>query len=54
MNTFAEEWLKSAQDDLITVQEIIDNELITNITAFHSQQCIEKCFKALLKGLFIS
>jgi HEPN domain-containing protein len=48
MNPIAEEWFKSAKDDLITVEEIIDNELITNISAFHGQQCIEKCFKALL------
>jgi len=45
----AQEWLKSAIGDLQTIEEIINNEHLTHIVAFHSQQCIEKSFKALLE-----
>jgi len=37
-------WLKFAQSDLETIKEIIHNEDLTHVTAFHSQQCIEKSF----------
>jgi len=43
------EWLKAACDDLLTIKEIIDKEYLTNIVAFHSQQAIEKSFKAILE-----
>jgi HEPN domain-containing protein len=49
MKFLAQEWFKAAGDDLIVLEEIVDNPLITNITAFHYQQCIEKCFKAALE-----
>jgi len=45
----AKEWIKSALDDLITIKEIIDNPFITNIVAFHAQQCIEKSLKAIYR-----
>jgi HEPN domain-containing protein len=43
------EWLKSAKDDLDTIVEILDNESLTHIVAFHSQQCVEKSFKAVIE-----
>jgi len=49
MRTATEDWLASARDDLETVEELIDNRQLTHIVAFHTQQCIEKCFKALLE-----
>jgi len=49
MRKAAEEWLASAQDDLETIAEVVENPRLTNIVAFHAQQCIEKCFKALLE-----
>lgn len=49
MKFLAQEWLKAATDDLVALDEIIDNALITNVAAFHCQQCIEKCFKAILE-----
>jgi HEPN domain-containing protein len=49
MKVLTQEWLKAAGDDLIALEEIVDNPLITNIAAFHCQQCIEKCFKAALE-----
>lgn len=45
----AKDWLKAAEDDLLTIEEIKDNPNLTNIIAFHSQQCIEKTFKAILE-----
>ncbi len=38
-----------ARDDLDVVEEIIDIAHLTNISAFHCQQAIEKSFKALLE-----
>ena len=49
MRAATEDWLASAQDDLETVGELINNDQLTHIVAFHAQQCIEKCFKALLE-----
>ena len=43
------EWLKSADSDIETIGEIIDNATLTHVVAFHSHQCIEKCFKAVLE-----
>jgi HEPN domain-containing protein len=42
-------WLSAVKDDLQAIDEIIHNENLTNIVAFHSQQAIEKSFKALLE-----
>lgn len=49
MRKATEDWLTSARDDLETVAEIIDNARLTNVVAFHAQQCVEKCFKAILE-----
>ena len=43
------EWLKSADDDLSAIKAIIGDESLTHIVAFHSQQCIEKSFKAIVE-----
>ncbi len=43
------EWLKSAEMDLENVAEIIHLEHLTPVIAFHAQQCVEKCFKAVLE-----
>jgi HEPN domain-containing protein len=43
------EWLKSAEMDLENVAEIIHLEHLTPVAAFHAQQCVEKCFKAVLE-----
>lgn len=49
MRFMAREWLKAANDDIVVLNEILDNLMVTNLTAFHCQQCIEKCFKAVLE-----
>ena len=42
-------WLKAAKDDLDAISYLIKVEHLTNIVAFHSQQVIEKSFKAVLE-----
>ncbi|MDE0077074.1 MAG: HEPN domain-containing protein [Caldilineaceae bacterium] len=49
MRRQTEAWLASARDDLRVVEEILDNEELTNMVAFHCQQAVEKSFKAVLE-----
>jgi len=49
MKRISEEWLKAAKDDLIVIEKIIDDEHLTHMVAFHSQQCIEKSLKAIIE-----
>jgi len=49
MKKQAESWLQAAHDDLLVIQEIIENNKLTHMVAFHSQQVIEKSFKAILE-----
>lgn len=43
------EWLKSAGMDLDSVAQIVHLEHLTPVAAFHAQQCVEKCLKAVLE-----
>ena len=49
MKKQAEEWLKFANADLLTIKQIIDNKDLTQMAAFHGQQCVEKSFKAIIE-----
>ena len=49
MKKQAEHWLNSAKDDLLLIEEIIKNDQLTNMVAFHSQQAIEKSLKSVLE-----
>ncbi len=49
MKAITQEWLNYAQTDLLTCKEILNNEQLTNIVAFHAQQTVEKCFKAIIE-----
>lgn len=50
MNDVAtKEWLRAALDDLIVIEKIVDDPHITNMSAFHAQQAVEKSIKALLE-----
>ena len=49
MKAITLEWLNHAETDLLTCKEIIKNEQLTNIVAFHAQQTVEKCFKAIIE-----
>lgn len=48
-------WLISAEDDLKVIREISSDPDLTNMIAFHAQQCIEKTLKAMIeeKGIFL-
>jgi HEPN domain-containing protein len=48
MKNQTRDWISMADKDLLTVSEILENEELTNISVFHSQQAIEKYFKALI------
>jgi HEPN domain-containing protein len=50
MNEVAKEWLARAREDLETVERLLEEKGLTNIAAFHAQQCIEKCFKAVIES----
>lgn len=50
MTGIARQWLAKAREDLATVEKLLDDVGLTNIAAFHAQQCIEKCFKALIEN----
>jgi len=42
-------WLKASYSDLVVIEEIVHNDYLSHMVAFHSQQSIEKSFKALLE-----
>lgn len=48
MKPSTQQWLEFAKADLINCQRILEDEFLTTILAFHSQQVVEKCFKALI------
>ena len=48
MKKQVEAWVKFAEKDILTVSEIKENPMLTNIATFHCQQAIEKYFKALI------
>lgn len=48
-SNLALEWLKASYSDIVVLDSIVDNELITHMTAFHAQQSIEKSLKAILE-----
>ena len=49
MKKQAESWLEAAKSDLIVIEEIVDREDVAHMVAFHSQQAIEKSYKAALE-----
>jgi HEPN domain-containing protein len=53
MKQATKDWLMAAGDDLFAAKKLVSEYQLTNIVAFHCQQCIEKCFKAVIeeKGL---
>jgi HEPN domain-containing protein len=49
MKTSTQQWLDFAKADLLNCERILDDDFLTAIVAFHSQQAVEKCFKALIE-----
>jgi HEPN domain-containing protein len=54
MKQLTKEWINAAGDDLTTIEHLLDNPILTNIIAFHSQQVIEKSIKAIIEEFGIS
>lgn len=49
MKQSTQQWLDFAKADLINCERILEDEFLSAIVAFHSQQVVEKCFKALIE-----
>ncbi len=49
MKAITQEWLNFAKTDIIVAKNSLSDEFITNAVAFHSQQTVEKCFKAIIE-----
>jgi len=49
MKAITQEWLDFAKADLMSCENNLSNEFLTNIVAFHCQQTVEKCFKAIIE-----
>ena len=49
MKAITQDWLNYAEIDLKTCEKLINDEFLTNSVAFHVQQTIEKCFKAIFE-----
>jgi HEPN domain-containing protein len=47
MKQTTKDWFTAAEDDLIAAKTLAQNNRLTNLVAFHCQQCLEKCFKAM-------
>ncbi len=45
----SKEWIKASSDDLKIISKIIEMKELSHMIAFHSQQSIEKSFKALIE-----
>ncbi|AEI14080.1 HEPN domain protein [Flexistipes sinusarabici DSM 4947] len=46
------DWLRSSYSDLVLIEEILGNDFLTHMVAFHAQQSIEKSFKAIIESKF--
>jgi HEPN domain-containing protein len=42
-------WLEFASRDIQAAKKLISDKYVANIVLFHSEQCIEKCMKAILE-----
>ncbi len=49
-NIQAKEWLKAGYCDLKIIEYIINDDMLTHVVAFHSQQAIEKTLKSILEN----
>jgi len=49
MKPATKEWITFAEEDLLAAKRLSGDIRLTNIVAFHCQQCLEKCFKAILE-----
>jgi HEPN domain-containing protein len=47
MKPVTEAWLIKAAEDLDAIRALRRNPQLTGVVAFHAQQCVEKCLKAV-------
>jgi len=47
MKRVTEAWLIKAAEDLDAIRSLRGNPQLTGVVAFHAQQCVEKCLKAV-------
>ena len=45
----ASEWLRASYSDIVVMENIVDNEIVTHMTAFHAQQSVEKSYARFFK-----
>jgi HEPN domain-containing protein len=49
MKQTTNDWFKAAEDDLLAAKTLASDSRLTNVAAFHCQQCLEKSFKAVIE-----
>ena len=49
MKQTTKERLSAAEDDSLAAKTLSHNARLTNLVSFHCQQCLEKCFKAMIE-----
>jgi HEPN domain-containing protein len=50
MKPVVKEWLEYAKTDLKAAELLISDSALTAAVCFHSQQCTEKCLKAVIES----
>ena len=53
MKILTKAWLDAAKNDLDVIDKIIIDDHLSHIVAFHAQQGVEKCFKALMEEHYV-
>ena len=49
MKKITNDWFDSAESDLMLIRQIMSDENLTLLAAFHAQQAVEKSFKAIIE-----
>jgi HEPN domain-containing protein len=49
MKQTTKDWFIAAEDDLLAAKTLASDSRITNLAAFHCQQCLEKSFKGVIE-----
>jgi HEPN domain-containing protein len=48
MKQTTKDWLTVAEDDLLAAKTLASEDRLTHLVSFHCQQCLDKCFKAMI------
>jgi len=49
MKNTTKDWLTFAEEDLLAARTLSNDDRLTGMVSFHCQQCLEKCFKAVIE-----